>query len=55
MLLYTQEHLTSEIRRSRENGFRVEIHVIGDRAAEAAIKALEDGLNNMLLVHLPWS
>jgi predicted amidohydrolase YtcJ len=41
LLLYTKEQLTSEIARSRAAGFRLEIHVIGDLAAECALDALE--------------
>ena len=39
LLLYTQEQLTAEIRRARDHGFRLEIHVWTDIIASSALNA----------------
>lgn len=41
MLLLSPDALAAEVRRARAAGYRSEIHAIGDRAAEAALDALE--------------
>eukprot|EP01083_Nonionella_stella_P122447 368389_1 len=40
MLVTSEDELAEKIRRAGEAGFRVEIHVIGDRAADVALEAL---------------
>jgi hypothetical protein len=41
MLLLSQEQLTSYVQEATSSGYRVEIHAIGDRAADVALTALE--------------
>lgn len=41
ILYHSQEALNQMVRNANDEGFQLEIHVIGDRAAEAAMEALE--------------
>ncbi|MCY3412565.1 MAG: amidohydrolase [Candidatus Heimdallarchaeota archaeon] len=41
--IYTQEELNNLVREATERGYRVEIHAIGDKAAEITINAIEHG------------
>jgi len=41
ILIYSQESMDEKVRRAHELGYRIEMHVIGDRAAEMAVQALK--------------
>ena len=41
-IIFIQESLTSKVKEATGMGFRLEVHAIGDAAAEAVIKAFED-------------
>ena len=41
ILIYTQDDMDSKVKQAHELGYRIEMHVIGDRAAEMAIHALK--------------
>ena len=41
MLIHTPAQLRAMVRRARERGFRLEVHAIGDRAAECVLDALD--------------
>ena len=42
ILIHTQEGLTAAVRRANDSGYRIEMHVIGDRAASLAVQAFID-------------
>ena len=42
ILIHTQEGLTAAVRRATELGYRIEMHVIGDRAASVAVQSFVD-------------
>ena len=41
ILIYTQEGMNEKVKRAHELGYRIEMHVIGDRAAEMAVQAFK--------------
>lgn len=42
ILLHSSSALTQMVRTAKENGFRLEIHCIGDKAADQTLSALEN-------------
>jgi predicted amidohydrolase YtcJ len=42
VLIMSQEELVQEFRYADEKGYRLEVHVIGDQAAEVVLDALEE-------------
>ena len=41
ILIYTQDGMNEKVRRAHELGYRIEMHVIGDRAAEMGVHAFK--------------